>query len=90
MSRTGTCWAELIASAMKDRGETLADIVSTTLSESEMQDRFYAGYGCHEGLPFTAWTANTVYFPVVYDGAEWAGSVARNPDGKPTDHRGGE
>ena len=43
-----------------------------------------------EGKPFTIWTANTVYFPVVYDGAEWVGSVSRNPDGKPTDHQGGE
>ncbi len=90
MSRTWTCWAELMAGAMKDRGETLADIVSTTLSEFEMNDRFDSGYGGHNGVPFTAWTANTVYFPVVYDGAEWVGSVARNPDGKPTDHQGGE
>jgi hypothetical protein len=30
-----------------------------------------------------------VYFPACYDGAEWVGSVSRNPDGKATRHQGG-
>ena len=84
-----TSWAEQLSMEMRDRGETLGDIVSTTLSDAELQAKFDGGYGGTEGKPFTIWTANTVYFPVCYDGAEWVGSVARNPDGKPTDHQGG-
>ena len=50
---------------------------------------FDAGYGSSHGPQFTAWTADRVYFPVVYDGAEWVGSVPRNPCGQATEHVGG-
>ena len=83
-------WKELLEETMQLRGETLADLVACTLTDAEMAAEFDDGYGGSEGLPFTAWTANTVYFPIVYDGAEWVGSVSRNPDGKPTSHQGGE
>ena len=85
-----TTWRLLLAEAMEGRGESMADLVSITLSDEQLDKRFDDGYGGNEGEPFTAWTANTVYFPIVYDGAEWVGSVSRNPDGKPTKHQGGQ
>ena len=82
-------WKEMLAGAMRERGESLSDVESSTLSDDEMNKEFDAGYGGIEGSPFTVWTSNSVYFPVCYDGAEWVGSVSRNPDGKPTRHFGG-
>ena len=82
-------WKEMIEEEMKSRGETLSDIEQNTLTDSEMIEKFYSGYGGTGGNPFTVWTAKTVYFPVCYDGAEWVGSVSRHPDGKPTSHQGG-
>ncbi len=84
-----TTWKKLIEEVMEARGETLADLEDCTLSEDEMNAEFNNGYGGTEGTPFTAWTKNTVYFPVQYDGSEWVGFVARNPDGIPSDHQGG-
>lgn len=85
-----TNWKELIQHEMKKQGETFEDVVECTLTDEELMVEFYDGFGCSEGAPFTLWTTNRVYFPIVYDGAEWVGSVSRNPDGKPTRHFGGE
>lgn len=82
-------WKKMIEEAMADRGETLADLESNTLTEAEMVEEFDSGYGANEGKEFTAWSAKTVYFPICYDGAEWVGSVSRHPDGQPTSHQGG-
>jgi hypothetical protein len=84
-----TNWKELIREEMKDHNETFEDVVECTLTDEELQVSFDSSYGCREGAPFTLWTINRTYFPVVYDGAEWVGSVSRNPDGKPTYHLGG-
>ena len=85
-----TNWKILIEYEMKTHNETFEDVVECTLTEEELLMEFYDGYGGSEGKPFTLWTTNRVYFPVVYDGAEWVESVSRNPDGKPTYHFGGE
>lgn len=82
-------WREMLSVEMRDHGEVLDDLVSCTMTDEEMDKAFHRGYGSTNGIPFTAWTANRVYFPVQYDGAEWVGSVARNPDGVPTKHVGG-
>ena len=82
-------WKELLEDEMKERGERLADLEANTLTEADMAREFHSGYGGVEGVPFTAWSAKTVYFPICYDGAEWVGSVSRHPDGKPTEHQGG-
>ncbi len=85
-----TNWKELIQHEMNKRKETFDDVVSSTLTEEELLKEFDCGFGGSEGVPFTLWTTNRVYFPAVYDGAEWVESVSRNPDGKPTSHIGGE
>ena len=84
-----TNWKKLIQDEMERQGETFEDLVECTLNDEELVVEFYNGYGGEEGKPFTLWTNNRVYFPVVYDGSEWVGSVSRNPDGKPTYHLGG-
>ncbi len=84
-----TNWKTLLEQAMEDKEETLGDIVSNTLTEEEMLRKFDNGYGAEEGIPFTVWTENTVYFPICYDGSEWVGSVSRNPNGLATTHQGG-
>ena len=84
-----TTWEIQLTQAMEENGETLADLVSTTLTEADLKREFYEGYGGVAGVPFTAWTEKTVYFPICYDGSEWVGSVSRHPDGKPTYHQGG-
>ena len=81
-----TTWKEQIEGEMGFYGESLLDIVSSTISEDEMNKEFDNSYGLVEGIPFTVWTANRVYFPASYDGSEWCVSVSRNPDGKPTPH----
>ena len=82
-------WKTMLDEALKENGESWDDVEANTMTEEEMAKGFDAGYGGTEGCPFTIWTKNTVYFPVCYDGAEWVGSVARNPDGRPTNHQGG-
>ena len=79
----------MLVEAMKSRGEELSDLIANTMNDAEMEKAFDSGYGGTEGIPFTAWTEKTVYFPIQYDGAEWVGSVSRHPDGIPTDHQGG-
>jgi len=84
-----TTWKKELEATLWAVGETLADIESNTMSEKDMNTRFDSGFGGSEGCAFTVWTKNRVYFPVVYDGAEWIGSVPRNPNGEATDHQGG-
>ena len=80
-------WRKLIKDAIGDNGDVL---IGNTLLESEMDVEFDDGYGGSEGIPFTAWSKDRVYFPVVYDGAEWVSSVPRNPCTKASGHCGGE
>lgn len=65
-------------------------IISCTLTEDELRKEFNEGYGMHEGEAFTAWGEKYVYFPIVYDGAEWVGKAPRNPSDEATEHMGGE
>lgn len=51
---------------------------------------FDGGYGGSEGCYFTAWGGKYVYFPTVYDGAEWISFVPRNPCLQATRHIGKE
>lgn len=86
-------WRQLILLEMENHHETWDDVVDSVMAvqyyewetESEFAhepsfDRsFNNDYGGTNGDWFTVWTTNFVYFPVCYDGAEWAGSVQRNP-----------
>jgi hypothetical protein len=61
-----------------------------TLSNEELLEEFDPGYGGSEGKSFTAWSKKWVYFPVVYDGAEWVERVPRDPCKIATEHVGGQ
>jgi len=83
-----TTWREEIAGAMLGSGDKSSTLICT-LSKEELEAPFDNGFGQTEGVPFTAWTDDFVYFPIEYDGSEWCGSVARNPNDVPTRHQGG-
>ena len=80
-------WRKLIEDFLDEKGDTL---VATTLSQAELDKEFNSGYGGSEGVPFTAWSEDWVYFPGVYDGDEWVDRVPRNPCDIKTNHIGGE
>ena len=83
-------WFDLISFEMKEHGDSFDNLVASTLTDKELHRKFDSGFGRSEGVPFTLWTKGRVYFPAVYDGAEWVASVSRDSDGIPTFHIGGE
>jgi hypothetical protein len=84
-------WKQLLEEALAGNGETLAEVESCEppLDSADMTRVFDSGYGGSEGCAFALYTAKRVYFPAVYDGAEWVAWVPRNPGG-PIRHVGGE
>jgi len=85
-----TTWREEITEAFDTTGDYWSDVEAHTFINGEMDRVFDDGYGSAEGVPFTLWTTDRVYFPVVYDGAEWVGWTFRNPCSHATDHFGGQ
>lgn len=83
-----TTWGELIAERFDQTGDTWEDL-ETTLTPEEMYTEFNCDYGATEGIPFTAWSKEWVYFPMMYDGSEWVGIVPRNPREFKCKHQGG-
>lgn len=79
-------WRKFIAERMEDYNESFDDVVSCTLTDEELDTPLECYRLGRYGQPFTLWTHNRVYFPVEHDGYVSAGSVSRNPDGKPTEH----
>ena len=65
-------------------------IVAVAPNEAALDVEFDGDYGISEGPPILIWTEDRVYFPVVYDGAEWIGSAPRNPVSEGQYHVGGQ
>ena len=85
-------WRDSINAEMEANSDSWANVVGTTPSlddEGWLDVEFDGGFGSQEGCSFAVWTAKWVYFPATYDGAEWATSVPRNPDGETIAHIGG-
>jgi len=82
-------WRSVLIEALTTHGEVWGDIVSSTLTDEQLDRTFDDGWGGAKGGPFMVWTANWVYFPACYDGSEWVASVSRHPDGHATNHIGG-
>jgi hypothetical protein len=78
-------WRNMITQALP-KGE---NIIACTISDEELDRKFYDGYGSIDGTPFTAWSENWVYFPLCYDGSESVGSAPRNPCDRSMEHQGG-
>lgn len=83
---SGSTWRQMLDYQLAKHNETLLSIVP---DESVLDVEFDDGYGGTEGPAFTAWSQTRVYFPVVYDGAEWLESVPRDPCDEVTHHIGG-
>lgn len=84
-----TTWYKEILCTMAKHGETFDDMENCTLTDEEWHRQFNPGWGGTEGVPFTLWTKNRVYFPAQYDGSEWVASVPRNPNSEKVSHIGG-
>ena len=82
-------WHKLLQIAASDHGDKIEEIVHT-MTEEELHKEFDDGFGRTEGCAFTAWGKDWVYFPLVYDGAEWVGSAPRNPCDIKLKHQGGQ
>jgi len=82
-------WHSMLKEAFKRNKDDYSKMV-TTLSPEQLMRKFDTGYGGHRGAPFTAWGDKYVYFPLVYDGAEWVGCAPRNPCDEALEHQGGE
>jgi hypothetical protein len=84
-------WREIIQEEMDFYEDSFDNVEGNTMVGSQMLVQFDNNSGGRYpvGCPFTVWTAARVYFPLQYDGSEWVGSVARNPNGVPTPHQGG-
>ena len=84
-----TTWRKEIEIAMKYHHETYDDVVFKWPESGWEDEEFDDDYGYPNGRSFTLWTTKRVYFPVQYDGREWAGSVPRDPCETATGHQGG-
>lgn len=82
-------WNKLIEELLDDEKDTDV-IIHSTLTDNRMNAEFDGSYGGSCGEPFTAWSNDWVYFPVVYDGAEWVGRVPRDPCDIASNHVGGQ
>ncbi len=83
-----TTWREQLKQTQLRVNDT-GPIIACTLSDSELDTEFDEGFGCEEGQAFTAWSEVYVYFPICYDGSEWAGYAPRNPCDIKRIHQGG-
>ena len=90
MTKETITWHELISEAMLLAGESWDDVEAHTLSEAELREVFDGSWGSPNGVPFTLWTHNRVYFPASYDGWEWVGSAPRHVSDEKTEHIGNE
>jgi hypothetical protein len=87
MKREMTTWRKLFED---ERGLDDTPVVAVAPEGIDLDREFDGGYGGSEGEPVLIWTEARVYFPVVYDGAEWMGSAPRNPTDEGQRHVGGE
>ena len=85
-----TTWRALMDDERESSGDTSPIVAAVAPSEDVLDIPFDAGYGSAEGKPVLVWTEDRVYYPVVYDGAEWLASVPRNPVGEGQAHSGGQ
>jgi len=83
-----TNWRVKLKESFKESGDSFVDMICT-LTEEELDVKFYDGYGGIKGEVFTAWGEYFVYFPITYDGMEWVGYAPRHPCAIATNHMGG-
>lgn len=74
-----TTWRKEILQEMTFTKETWDQVVAKTITDKELDQKFDDHSAEVEGIAFTVWTVNFVYFPACYQGTEWCDSVPRNP-----------
>lgn len=74
-----TTWRQQLEIARDDNGDTTPIIAYAPANSAIWDKEFDNGYGSPEGSNVLAWSETHVYFPVVYDGAEWIESAPRDP-----------
>lgn len=84
-----TTWRKELEDARKQTGDE-SPIVAVAPHEGVLDRAFHGGYGLAEGDEVAIWTESHVYFPIVYDGAEWLGAAPRNPTSEGLAHQGGQ
>lgn len=85
-----TSWKKLIEIELTKNKESWDDIEYMCPRENNWLDYLFDDdFGSIEGVPFTIWTKNNIYFPACYDGSEWVEKISRNPTNIPTQHIGG-
>lgn len=82
-------WKEMLIDVFNETGDDFLKM-ETTLTDEELIKEFDDDVGEVGGTNFTAWGEKYVYFPVIYDGAEWVGYAPRNVCNIKTSHWGGE
>ena len=82
-------WHRELAEEMREQGDA-GPVLAYAPTEAAFDVEFDGGYGLATGPHVLAWTDARVYFPVVYDGAEWMGSAPRNPQAEGQGHVGSE
>lgn len=82
-------WKELLEDELLENKDSFDNIIKNTMTDEEMSVEFCDSYGGYNGIPFTVWTHDYVYFPIGYDGSEWVGSAPRNPCDIKLRHQGG-
>lgn len=88
MSENTTWRREYEAERAEQKDES--PLVAVAPEGIDLDLEFDGGYGGSRGERVLIWTEERVYFPVVYDGAEWMGSAPRNPAAEGQRHVGGE
>lgn len=81
-------WKGLIENHFTKTFESWKDVVSSTLSDTEIASPFGGTNEISAGKYFILWTKNRVYFPSNYGEMEWVESVPRNPTPNETEHLG--
>lgn len=87
MSDDITTWRKQFETA---RNGDVTPVVAVAPDESVLDVQFDSSYGSSAGPAVLIWTESRVYFPVVYDGAEWLDSAPRDPQEQGQGHVGSE
>ena len=82
-------WRKKIEDEMVIHNDNFENVVYNIAELPNWLDiEFNDSYGSVDGVSFTLWTKDRVYFPVQYDGREWCKSVPRDPKDEITHHVG--
>lgn len=95
IKRGFTNWKRLFDEVMATDKEPIEYIAFNNIlipwAEAQLAPALHQWFydGCGDIEPFTAWSANWVYFPVQYDGRKWIGKAPRHPRDYSCEHQGG-